>query len=117
MIFGIGVDIVQISRVEKAVGRFGERFSKKILALHEDANLPPRELAVHFAAKEAFVKALGIGFRGVTFKDIEIHHYEKGKPYFIVSDRIKKKFGSLQYHLSVSHEKDFVIAMAVIEKL
>lgn len=117
MIFGIGVDIVQIQRIENAVMRFGERFSMKVLTLREQPCQTSRDIAVHFAAKEAFAKALGTGFRGVTFKDIEVFHNEMKKPYFMVSDKILSMFGPFQSHLSISHEKDYVIAMAVIEKI
>ncbi len=117
MIFGIGVDIVQIQRIEDAANRFGEKFSMKVLTSREQPCKTPEDLAVHFAAKEAFVKALGTGFRGVSFKDIEVLHNELKKPYYVVSDKISRMFGPFQSHLSISHEKDYVIAMAVIEKI
>ncbi len=117
MIYGIGVDIIEIGRVEKALQRFGNRFLQKILTSQEMKKTDIKEVAVRFAAKEALVKALGTGFRGVGFKDIEILNDERGKPYYRLSERVYDRFGKLSCHLSLSHERDYAVAMAVVERL
>lgn len=117
MIYGIGVDLVDIKRIERVIRRFGERFEKRILAPDERRPKTPEDLAKHFSAKEAFVKALGTGFVGVGFKDIKVMKDRRGKPYIALSERIEKRFGRLNVHLSLSDESDYVIAMVVIEKV
>lgn len=117
MIFGIGVDLVKLERIELIYKRFDKKFVDKILTDKEKTEVDGKKLALHFAAKEAFVKAIGTGFRGISFKDMEILKDENGKPYYQISNRLKKKFGELRGHLSISHDGDYLIAMAVVEKL
>lgn len=117
MIYGIGVDIVDIRRVEAIVKRFGNKFSAKVLTENEVTMATTKDLASVFAAKEAFVKALGTGFVGIGFKDIEIFKDGFGRPYILTGERIVQRFGKIRSHLSISHEKDYVVAMVVIERL
>lgn len=118
MIFGIGVDLVDISRVEKLAKRYEARFYSRILTEVEKKDVAINEVAARFAAKEAFVKALGTGFRGISFMDIEVLNDANGKPYYQVSDNVKRILAfPFATHLSITHERGYAIAMALIEKL
>ncbi|MCP4432323.1 MAG: holo-ACP synthase [Gammaproteobacteria bacterium] len=126
MISGIGVDIAETQRFTALYHQYGDRFAKRILTPHEQNQLkqrshPDRFLASRFAAKEAAVKALGTGFNhGVGYKSIEVKNDSFGKPELvfyrealnIIRDR---KISSA--HISISDEKQYVVAMVVIESL
>lgn len=113
MILGIGVDIVSNSRFnEMKEGLLRRLFTSNEL---DKASLSERMCefyASRFAAKEAFAKALGTGFRGISPKDIEIIEDELGKPSIRLMKDIKM---DIIIHLSISHERDSSIAMVVIE--
>lgn len=121
MIRGIGTDIVEIDRIEKASSREG--FLKKIFTTREiehlkSRNLRPEFIAGRFAAKEAIVKALGTGFQGVRFQEIEIENDILGKPLVLLSGNAKKiasKEGDYIFHLSISHGRDNAIAYVIWE--
>ncbi len=124
MIFGIGVDIVQISRIQDAMDRHGDKFAKKILGENEFQeylvnNKKVNYLAKRFAAKEAFSKALGSGFtNGLTLKQIEVSHNEIGRPILILTDYAKQKTDQLNirhYHVSLSDEREHVVAFVTLE--
>ena len=118
MIQGIGTDIIEISRIQKAVAHYGDRFLSRLYTDHEinyckrKSKLRIPELAVRFAAKEAYVKAKGTGFvRGIFWKDIEIKNDKLGKPeYFIRGEK------DIRAHVSLSHSDNFAVAYAIIEK-
>ncbi len=125
MIYGIGVDLVQISRIERALNRWGDRFAERIF-MSEEAELcfhrtsPPSCFALRFAAKEAFSKALGLGMRkGIRWRDIEVFHLGSGKPglklYGKASDTCHEKSIS-GIHLSLSDDGEYGVAMVVLEK-
>ncbi len=115
----IGIDIVQISRIQKAMK--SHKFVQKILTPAElDAGTQNSIMhtAASFAAKEAFCKALGTGFRGFGFNDISVMHNELGKPYFVFSSKLSElitKMGITQIELSISHEKDYAVAVAITQ--
>lgn len=110
MIKGIGTDIVKIERIHKALEKEG--FLERVFTKKErEERKNPESYAASYAAKEAVVKALGTGFRGITFHDIEIFHEENGKPYLCLYG---KKENS--WHLSLSHEKEYAIAMVLWEE-
>ena len=124
MIFGIGVDIVQISRIEQAMDRHGDKFAKKILAENEfqeylTNNKKVNFLAKRFAAKEAFAKALGTGFtNGLTLKQIQVSHNAIGRPILILTDHAKQQTEQLNirhYHVSLSDEREHVVAFVTLE--
>lgn len=122
MIFGVGVDIVEIRRIKQAVSKhsnFIDRiFSKNEVEYLKNKNLRPEFIAGRFAAKEAIVKALGTGFSGFDFKDIEVDRTALGKPIVILKGKAKlmaNKCGSYKIHLSISHGVDNAIACAVME--
>jgi holo-[acyl-carrier protein] synthase len=122
MIVGIGVDIIEISRISKALHR-NDKFLEKVFTELEikylqERKLRPQFAAARFAAKEAVSKALGTGFRGFGFRDIEIDRTELGKPIVNLKGKAKEiaeSFGSFNIHLSISHGEDNAIAYAVLE--
>ena len=126
MIYGIGVDLVDVRRMEAGLARFGERLARRILSSDELADFETnlrrdRFLARRFAAKEALVKALGTGFRsqGLQLREISITHNELGKPELRFSDsavQVLARRGIARSHLSISDERDYALAYVVLEK-
>lgn len=122
LIFGVGIDIVEIRRIKKAI-ESNEKFLEKIFTVAEldylkSRNLRPEYVAGRFAAKEAVAKALGTGFRGFDFKDIEIDRTTLGKPIVSLKGKAKliaKKEGQYNIHLSISHGEESAIAYAILE--
>ena len=127
MIIGIGSDIIQIPRIDKIIENFGIKFLNKIFTENEIENsakytnhkLKISYYAKRFAAKEAFVKALGIGFRmNIKFKDIEIVNSELGKPGIRLlgeaSNLLNKKANSYKIDLTLSDDYPVAIAFVVI---
>lgn len=125
MIHGVGTDVVQVSRMEAVWQRHGEKFAHRTLMPEElvwfaRAKNPVRFLAMHFAAKEAIVKALGTGFRfGMWVRDTGFVPDQRGKPCVIFSKRgevVCRRFGVGNAHVSLTDEAGLVVAMAVAEK-
>ncbi|MBF0421941.1 MAG: holo-ACP synthase [Magnetococcales bacterium] len=125
MIVGIGTDIVKLDRLARSVERFGDRFIKKILTIGEIRQCGAKSafipcLAKRFAAKEAFVKALGTGMTGgIWFTDIQIDHDAAGRPAltcFGEAQRRLTSLGPVAVHLSLSDEVEFAVAFVIIEK-
>jgi holo-[acyl-carrier protein] synthase len=125
MIFGIGTDIVEVSRIEDSLARFGDAFAQRILTEQEwlsfqQSKTQARFLAKRFAAKEAFAKALGAGLRDpATFQNIGVAHDDLGKPVLDLSPALQTfldKKGIVQQHLSISDEKALAAAFVVLEK-
>jgi holo-[acyl-carrier protein] synthase len=124
LIAGIGTDIVEIGRIEKAMGKSG-RFLDKVFSAGEQEylrsrNLRPEYVAGRFAAKEAVSKALGTGFVGFGFTDIEIARSSSGKPEVVLkekADRVARGFGDYRMHISITHGRDCAVAFAVLEVL
>lgn len=120
MIIGIGTDIIEIDRINKAVINTKEflnkTFTEKEIELFSEKKMRAQTIAGNFAAKEAFVKALGIGMRGITFKDIEVLRDELGKPYINLSDKVKEKY-SFKFNVlvSISHNKENAISFVILE--
>lgn len=123
MIYGIGTDITEIKRIERATIRnknfINKLFTKNEVEAWEKKNFNIEFIAGRFAAKEAISKALGTGIRGFNFKDIEIINNKLGKPKVILKPRaegiIKKISRDYKIHLSISHEKEYAIAYALLE--
>ncbi len=125
MIYGIGVDIVRIVRIERVIKRWGDRFIGRVFTPDEaaicyDRVSPFSAFALRFAAKEAFSKALGSGIRkGLKWREIEVFNYPSGKPnlkLYGTSFEICRKKGIINIHLSLSDEGEYGIAMVVLEK-
>jgi holo-[acyl-carrier protein] synthase len=124
MIFGIGTDIVAVARIEAAMQRHGDAFAHKILSAQELPEFaahtqPARFLAKRFAAKEAFAKATGLGLRyPVTLHHISVTHDSLGKPAFQFDATLAahlQQLGVQQHHLSLSDEREMVVAFVVLE--
>ncbi len=123
MIFGIGTDIIEVARVEQHM-KNGDRFLEKIFTQVEQAYAESKAFkyqhyAARFAAKEAFFKALGTGYRyGMAFHEIEVINDKLGKPVITVHGKVKEyldKQGVVQIHLSISHVREMANAFVVLE--
>ena len=121
MIVGIGNDIIEIERIEKAISK--ESFKNKVYTQRELENIEKRGDRVEtyagiFSAKEAISKAIGTGVREFSLTDLEILNDDLGKPYVAVSEKldkiIKDKKEDYQIEISISHSKKYAIAMAII---
>ena len=124
-IYGIGTDIVEVRRLSVIFARHGVRFARRVLSAAElpefaAASFPERFLAKRFAAKEAFAKALGTGFRGkVSLTNIRITHDALGKPGLDFEPALQAlvtQCGIARCHLSISDEKELVAAFVVLEQ-
>lgn len=126
MIHGIGVDIVEIARMNANLVRFGDRFAERILTVGEMIEYVTqaraqrgRFLAKRFAAKEAAAKALGTGFRdGLGLRDIGVGHDALGRPLLEYSGRASELCagaGIRASHLSIADETTYAIAYVTLE--
>lgn len=124
MIFGIGTDIVEVTRIQASLTQFGDDFAKRILADSElesylQSHIKARFLAKRFAAKEAFSKALGTGLRApATFQNIAVSHDALGKPILILARELQTFLDAKniqQTHISISDEKNLAAAFVVLE--
>ena len=126
-ILGIGVDIIENKRIKNSIKnlKFKKRiYSSKELAQSILSKNKVSYLSKRFAAKEAFAKALGTGFRGnLNFNDIEIVNDKKGKPYYLktkkITQIIKMRFKIKKFNcfLSISDEKDYSTAFTIIQSI
>ena len=121
MIVGIGNDIIEIERIEKAISKEG--FKNKIYTQKELENIQKRgnrteTYAGIFSAKEAISKAIGTGVREFSLTDLEILNDDLGKPYVVVSEKLDKilrnKKENYQIEISISHSRKYATAMAII---
>ena len=125
-ILGIGVDIVENKRIQKSIKNplFKKRiYSSKELKQSKTVHNKVGYFSKRFAAKEAFSKALGTGFRiNLNFKDIEVVNDKMGKPYYVKNKKITKviqknfKIKNFKFFLSISDEKNYSTAFAIIQK-
>ncbi len=126
-IIGIGVDIIENNRFKKLIKK--KKFINRICSSKEINNLKKKNnkisyLSKRFSAKEAFVKALGSGFRNkLCFNDISILNDKRGKPYFLFNQKIKNilrnkyKLIKFKAHLSLSDEKKHSISYVILQKI
>jgi len=123
-IYGIGIDLVRIDRIDRSLGRWGDRFTGKVFTPGELSACDGRRrrtacLAVRFAAKEAFVKALGRGMRPpIHWTDVEVRSNDLGKPEIHLSSRAEDfcgKLGIRSCHLSLTDDGDYGAAVVVLE--
>lgn len=123
MIIGIGIDIVEINRIEKVMIRtssFIEKsFTNNEIQYFKSKGFKGNTIAGNFAAKEAISKAIGTGFRGFGLQDIEILRDELGKPVVNLSGKIYELLDIKEFnmHVSISHSKENAIAYAVMEAI
>jgi holo-[acyl-carrier protein] synthase len=125
MIFGTGLDIIEIDRIKKSLAKYSSRFENKIFTdgeinycqLQAD---PGKHFAARFAVKEAVSKSLGTGItHEVGFKDIEVVNQTSGKPIVKMGGRGKILFEKLNLkfiHISISHDRHYAIAHAIAEQ-
>lgn len=119
--FAVGVDIIEIDRIEDVIARHGDRFLNRIYTPDEIAHCRGRapELAARFAAKEAVMKALGTGVRGVSWKDIEVLPNRRGKPLVFLYGRGAQRAKEIELRgleISLTHSKLYAIASVVGER-
>lgn len=116
MIRGVGIDVVEVSRFEDRPEAFlAKLFTPEELEIWHKRGNVTEYLASRFAAKEAFVKALGEGFGEIGPKDVSVGDDEKGKPYIILSEKGKEMVRGSFVHLSISHERSVAVAAVVID--
>jgi holo-[acyl-carrier protein] synthase len=116
MIKGIGIDIIEIDRIKEAVGKYGDKFLDRVFTQKELSYCRGRkklkypELAVRFAAKEAYSKAIGTGIQGIHWREIEVVNNKRGKPHISLNGKTSQKV-----HLSLSHSGNVAVASVFIE--
>ncbi|MGM0537999.1 MAG: holo-[acyl-carrier-protein] synthase [Thermodesulfobacteriota bacterium] len=122
MIVGLGVDVVELDRIENIWKRHGSRFASKILTSEEHESMPVSPvpyLASRFAAKEAAVKALGTGFRdGITFHRMAVHRLTQGQPELLLFGPALHQaqgLGATRWHISLSHSRNTACAVVILE--
>jgi len=128
MIYGVGVDLIEIARIEAACARFGDRFARRILTAGElqrwnarrarSATRGTAYLATRFAAKEAISKALGLGMRmPMTWRAVEIANDPSGRPVAVAHGDLRAHLESrrLRLHVSLTDERLMATAYAIAE--
>lgn len=108
----IGIDLVQISRFGKKFEENRKYFEEKVFLVGELSDVGPKHLAGIFAAKEAVIKALGIG--AGNWKEISVSYEETGKPFL---SKVPEEFMELKSYLSVSHDGDYAVAVVVFSTI
>ena len=113
----LGIDIVKVERIRAAIERFGERFSNRVLTPNERRYVRgrPETFAGRWAAKEAVSKVLGLGVRGIGWKDIEVERLPTGQPAIRLHGRAEQRAAQLgmgRIALSITHESDYAVAVA-----
>ncbi|MDA1274042.1 MAG: holo-ACP synthase [Verrucomicrobia bacterium] len=126
MILGVGIDIIEVTRIRASVDRFGDRFLKRILLPSEieyclSNRISAPHIAARFAAKEAVSKAFGTGIgRHLGWHDIEVLRKESGEPQIIfhgAGQNLMKERGGSVAHISLSHTEFYATAVAILEKI
>jgi holo-[acyl-carrier protein] synthase len=113
----LGIDIIGVSRIAASLARFGDRFTKRVLTPAEAAYVHnrPETLAGRWAAKEAVSKVLGLGVRGIGWRDIEVERLPTGQPSIRLHGRAARRatqLGMGRIAVSISHESEFAVAIA-----
>ncbi|MCX7927925.1 MAG: holo-ACP synthase [Candidatus Omnitrophica bacterium] len=113
-IIGTGVDITEVTRLRRAIEKWGDSFLKRIFTTEEiefakTKHVPYQHLAGRFAAKEAIFKALGNP--KLSFKEVQIFNDEEGKPYCLVQNNKAKNY---TIYISISHVKNYAVASAIV---
>ncbi len=125
MIFGTGIDIIEVDRIKNSIRKYSDRFKKKIFTqkeidyCHSQAE-PAKHFAARFTVKEAVLKCFGTGMTGtILWKDIEIDKLNSGQPVLNLHGNGKKLFNQLNLkhiHISITHDKTYAAAHAIAEK-
>lgn len=121
MVYSTGIDLVDIGRIRDGYNRFGDKYLARLFSDDEIADMKSRKagmietMAGKFAAKEAVMKSLGAFFKdGVTVKDIEILPRPDGMPLVRLPERLGKKLVGKSILVSISHEKHYAAAVAIV---
>ena len=126
LIVGCGIDLVKIERIEKIIKRWGNNFTSRIFTSLEREYCEKKKgnkfqsYAGKFAAKEALLKALGLGLREANWKEIEIKNDELGQPIIDTSGKLKNialTKGVSKYFITISHTKEYAVAQVILEGL
>ncbi|HZK40329.1 MAG TPA: holo-ACP synthase [Atribacterota bacterium] len=124
LIIGCGIDLVKIERIEKIIKRWGNNFNSRIFTPLERNYCEKKKdnkyqsYAGKFAAKEALLKALGLGLRGANWKEIEIKNDELGQPIIDTFGKLKNiasTRGVNKYFITISHTKEYAISQVILE--
>jgi len=121
MSYELGSDIIEVQRIQESITRHGKRFLDRIFTPLEQAYCDKhrdamRHYAGRFAAKEAVVKALGTGIsEAISWLDIEVNNDLSGKPLVLLSDRAIAHFGKVTIKLTISHCKEYALAVAIAQ--
>jgi holo-[acyl-carrier protein] synthase len=125
MIFGTGIDIIEVDRIKNSIRKYSGRFKKKIFTqkeidyCHSQAD-PAKHFAARFTVKEAVLKCFGTGMTGgILWKDIEVGKLSSGQPVLNLHGNGKKLFNQLKLkhiHVSITHDKTYAVAHAIAEK-
>jgi holo-[acyl-carrier protein] synthase len=122
MISGIGIDIIEIDRIRSLIKRYGDRFVERVFTPCEisycrNKKDPSQSFAARFAVKEAFVKALGTGMvSGMKFSDVSLENSDRPEIRLSgITSSIAESKGIASMHASISHEKDYAIAIVILE--
>ena len=122
MIRGVGVDIIEIDRIQKSIDEVGEHFLRKLFTDNEIAycsskRVAAQHFAARFAAKEALSKAVSTGWTGeFRWKDVEIANEETGQPRIVLHGSLQATLSRCSVFVSLSHSHSHVVAMVVIEE-
>jgi len=122
MIYGIGHDLVETSRIKNSLEKLGDRFKRKIYTEVEQHYCDQFKLndylhyAARFAAKEAFSKAIGTGLRdGFKFTEVGVINQKSGQPTLELTGTMKEKYGHLKAHITMSHSETNAVAIVILE--
>ena len=125
MIFGTGIDIIEVNRIKNSIQKYSDRFKKKIFTqkeidyCHSQAD-PAKHFAARFTVKEAVLKCFGTGMTGgILWKDIEVDKLNSGQPVLNLYGNGKQLFNQLNLkhiHISITHDKTYAVAHAIAEK-
>jgi holo-[acyl-carrier protein] synthase len=125
MIVGLGIDLVEIPRIQSIYARHKDRFAKRILTNAEAAYVfqhrdPSARLAGRWAAKEAALKALGTGLaEGIRWRDVEILPDERGKPGLFLHGKARERAAELNatvFHVTITHSDGLAMAQVILER-
>lgn len=125
-ILGIGIDVVDCSRIEDSIKRFGDRFLQRVftageIAYSQSMKFPARHFAARFAAKEALSKAFGTGIgKSMGWRDLDVQKKASGEPFVVLSggaEKMAKERGVGKIWISLSHTDSVGMATIVLEKL
>ena len=125
MIFGTGLDIIEVDRIKNSIDKFSPKFEQRVFTSSEISYCksqgdPAKHFAARFAVKEAVSKCLGTGITGALgFQDMEISNKDTGQPVLKMTGKGKELFQKLKLksiHISISHDRTYAIAHAIAEQ-